>query len=72
VVALRQALNDEDFRVRYSAAEALGDIGSPELLPELCEMLLKTVDNYELNTVLDAIASLQERCGYYNYAIATS
>jgi len=71
-VALQQALRDEDFRVRYTAAEALGRIDNSELLPELSSMLLTTTDNYELSTLLDAIAAIQKRCGYYNHDLATS
>ena len=71
-VALQQALRDEDFRVRYTAVEALGKIGNSELLPDLSNMLLTTTDNYELSTLLDAIASIQKRCGYYNHYLAAS
>lgn len=71
-MALEQALNDSDSRVRYSAAETLGKIGSPRLLAQLRQMLYTTTDNYELSTILNAIASIQERCGYYNHDVATS
>ena len=71
-LALEQALRDEDFRVRYTAAAALGKMGNSELLPDLCSMLLTTTDNYELSTLLDAIAAIQKRCGYYNHRLVTS
>jgi HEAT repeat protein len=65
-------LRDEDVQVRHTAAEALGKIGNPELLPELSNMLLKTQDRYELSILLEAIASIQQRCGYHNYHFAAS
>jgi HEAT repeat protein len=72
VKALEQALEDEDFQVRYNAAEALGKIGSSELLPYLRDVLLTTTGSYELSTVLDAISSIQKRCGYYSDRLVSS
>jgi HEAT repeat protein len=48
VPALVQALNDEDYDVRSSGAEALGKIASFELLPYLSELLQTTGESYLL------------------------
>jgi HEAT repeat protein len=71
IPALLQALSDQNLKVRASAAAALRTIGDPELLPCLCKLLLTTASN-QTDEVLDVITAIQERCGYYNYTLATS
>ena len=68
IKALRNALNDEDFNVRIKAAEGLGKIANPDLMPEF-NNILRT--NTEINW-LDTIAAVQERCKFYNYDIYQS
>jgi HEAT repeat protein len=65
---LVEACQHEDFAVRESAAEALGKIGAPQALTHLWEMLITTPD-IKVSSVVEAIASIQQRCGYYNYAL---
>jgi len=62
---LVKALNDEEFDVRGRAADALDKIASPELLPDL-SLRLKTAKEIKL---LDTIATIQERCKFYNYTL---
>ncbi|MEH2462171.1 HEAT repeat domain-containing protein [Nostoc sp.] len=104
IAALCQALDNENWRVRFDVVHWLAEIGSnttnktifsyllkalddensdvagytsyllerkgiPELLPNLCEMIL-TVKNH-IYSILEVISALQERCQYYNHAIAT-
>ena len=62
---LVNALNHEPYYVRRSAAEELGKIASPELLPDLSERLKTDKETNLLNT----IAAIQERCKFYNYTL---
>ncbi|HEY9611924.1 hypothetical protein, partial [Allocoleopsis sp.] len=54
--------------------ERLGKAGRPEFLPHLNQILRNKVllgaNRFEVDEVLNAIASIQEHCGYYNYEIA--
>ena len=66
-----QALEDKNIDVKNYALYVLEKIGIPELLPRLSKLLLTqaTHKNYWL---IQTIPVIQERCRYYNYAIATS
>jgi HEAT repeat protein len=57
--------------VVYSIAEALQKIAPPELMPTFSEILLTTSNRFLLWAKLGIIVAIQERCGYYNHAIAT-
>jgi hypothetical protein len=48
--------------VRQQVAEVLAQVGEGEIVPMLWEDLFTTGDLY----LLDAIASIQGRCGYYS------
>ncbi|MBD2500700.1 HEAT repeat domain-containing protein [Anabaena azotica] len=65
-----KCLDDPNSDVVGYASYVLEQKGIPELLPKLYEFLLTSENRtYTLITVISAI---QQRCGYYNYAIATS
>jgi HEAT repeat protein len=68
IPSLIQALRDENFSGRWKVAEALGKISGAELLFDLTELLYKTSES----SLLNAVSAIQERCRYYNYALATS
>ncbi|MDM9381353.1 HEAT repeat domain-containing protein [Chlorogloeopsis sp. ULAP01] len=65
---LVEACQHEDFAVREIAAEALGKIGAPQALIHLWEMLITTPD-IKVSSIVEAIASIQKSCGYYNYTL---
>ncbi|MFQ4141830.1 HEAT repeat domain-containing protein [Chlorogloeopsis sp. ULAP02] len=65
---LVKACQHEVLAVRESAAQALGKIGAPQALPQLWEMLV-TTPGIKVSSVVEAIASIQTSCGYYNYAL---
>jgi hypothetical protein len=69
---LLQASQDEDSDVRINAFSALKEIGSPEWLPDFSKHVLETTASNSLDYLFDVISAIQGRCGYYNYAIATS
>ncbi|HBK63496.1 MAG TPA: hypothetical protein DD000_08235, partial [Cyanobacteria bacterium UBA11166] len=62
---LVKALKDPKYFVRRSAADALGNIASPELLPDLSQHIKTDEDIYLLNTIY----AIQERCKFYNYIL---
>lgn len=64
--ALMSALNGGSGMVRQQVSEALVNIGTGKLLPQLWKDVLTTGDLY----LLDAIAAIQKRCRYYNYELA--
>jgi hypothetical protein len=66
-------LNDENSHVSYRAVEALEKIAPPELLPDVLERLVSTTNSYShMDVLFYKISTIQERCGYYNYALAVS
>ncbi|HEY9668656.1 MAG TPA: hypothetical protein V6C91_17745, partial [Coleofasciculaceae cyanobacterium] len=77
-LGLLKALNDasspssRSTAVAYSATEALSNIAPPELMLNLSEILRKIPNHFLLWDILSIISAIQERCGYYNHAIATT
>jgi HEAT repeat protein len=59
VPGLREALRDEDWKVRRSAAEALWAMGEPEAVPDLIEALVDKND-----VVRQAVQSALKAMGY--------
>jgi HEAT repeat protein len=62
VEALIYTLNAGNSLVRQQVAEVLAQVGAGEIVPLLWEDLFTTGDLY----LLEAIASIQGRCGYYS------
>jgi HEAT repeat protein len=62
VDALLYTLNEGNSLVRQQVAEVLAQRGEGEILPLLWDDLFRNGDLY----LLDAIASIQGRCGYYS------
>ena len=64
--SLLEALNDPEYSVCKSAAEALGRIGNPRSLASLWNQLYQySYDKY----IWQAILEIQSCCQYYNYEI---
>ena len=73
-------ITEENFQANWVVARALEKIGIPELLPHLSEIVLTTslyqgesryaYDWRGISYVPRVMAAIQERCGYYNYALA--
>lgn len=62
VDALIYTLNEGNSLVRQQVSEVLAQVGEGEILPLLWQDLFTNGDLY----LLDAIAAIQGRCGYYN------
>jgi len=61
---LMLALVDQNIYIYFDGLRVLGELATPELLPEF-HLLLSTSPHP--NSVLNAIESIQKRCGYYSY-----
>ena len=64
VPELLKLLKDGDVSIRYDVIKALKEIGSATALDKLQELQKIMDDNF-----VYAIASIQERCQYYNYEL---
>jgi hypothetical protein len=65
IPGLLQALQDPDESVRWSAAAALGNLGSAAVITDLWQLHLRQPAPY----LKDAISAIQNRCQFYNYEI---
>jgi hypothetical protein len=73
-------ITEYDPEASWVVTTALEKIGIPELLPHLSEILLTTslyqsesrhpYDWHGISYVPRVMAAIQQRCGYYNYALA--
>lgn len=63
IPSLINALQDSSKWVQWRAAEALGEFGDSDTLSQLWERYCQSSDIY----FYQAIADIQERCGFYNY-----
>lgn len=55
---LCRALKDRDLLVRRRAAQALGELGQPEAVPHLAEIIRSGGDQYAIRWSLDALARI--------------
>jgi len=67
-IRLLQMIGDSDFSVALAATEAMKNMPlqvTVQYLPDLTALVLNSEESF----ALDAISSIQSRCGFYNYEI---
>ncbi|BAS55780.1 PBS lyase HEAT-like repeat domain protein [Leptolyngbya boryana NIES-2135] len=66
---LLDALSSQDLTISWRAAKLMSDLGKPEQLKYLSNLLQTDFRDNGLFNPLDSILEIQERCKFYNYEV---